>query len=200
MTPTCNIYQIIFGDDRIKWDSLWRGFYWLCDKDEGHGLGKGFIDKLWQYSFGQDIDSYEMKLEFRTDSDPSRGGNWVDFAIAEPDFENPKRLFLMDDVDKSRGTSSRKVEKLTSYFNDAKELIGKGQARLILLTNGTHELTFPKLAAEIGDKSSEQSGNVSWNILPLLEVGKWAEELVDGADFEAKRFIKDLSEWAKCFE
>lgn len=107
---TGNIFEILLGNKKLKWDPFWNFLHWLCLPHQGHGLGEAFQQRLSQFAFGKPVPEMSIMQEFRVDPNTPGSGKWADLALSAPGVAPPySHLILMDDLNHTSPNESRKI-------------------------------------------------------------------------------------------
>ena len=61
---TDNTFQILLGEDKVKWDPFWNFLHWICLANQAHNLEDSFTKKLLTYAFQSAPLHYELKQEY----------------------------------------------------------------------------------------------------------------------------------------
>ncbi len=193
-----NIFEILLGNKKLKWDPFWNFLHWLCLPDQGHGLGADFQKTITEFAFGEAILDIAIIQEFRVDPGASGSGKWADLALAAPRSKPPyKYLILMDDIDCTSPNDSRKINNLAYYSKQGQELAREGSLRLLVITNTRDTARFEKLRETLGAENEGHGGSFCWSILPLPTIGNWIEEFSGKASIGVETLLDNFISWCK---
>lgn len=192
---TTNVFEATLGCDDIAWHAVWRFLHWLCNPDEGHGLGRTFRDALTTFAFGHPLARAGMKREFRFEDPASGGGKWPDLVIAGPDFSKPRYILLMDDLPRGRLGDTRKLTNLNTYMRHAAGCFSGAVIRLLVLSNAPNDAVQVCLQKALGSGISDESQLVGWKVLPLQLTGQWVSTQVAASPVETRPALSDYVAW-----
>lgn len=192
---TTNVFEALWGRDDITWHALWRFLDWLCDPDEGHGLGEAFLGALTAFAFGRALAPAKIKREFRFDDAAVAGGKWPDLVIGTPDLAAPSHVLLMDDVDRRRSGDSRKLTNLATYLSHARARFPAAAIRLLVLSNASDGRLLERLRHALGPEVANDSELVGWKLLPLQVTGQWLSTHLADSNIQARPALADYVAW-----
>lgn len=192
-----NIFEILLGKKKLKWDPFWNFLHWLCIPNQGHGLGEAFQQRLNQFAFGKPTPEMSITQEFRVDPHTPGSGKWADLALSAPGSAPPySHLILMDDVDCTRPNESRKINNLVDYSEQGRALVEKGTLRVLVLTNTTDTSKFEKLRKALGPEYEGYAGEFAWRILSLPTLGSWVKDLSVNTSTAGKVALESFITWS----
>jgi hypothetical protein len=192
---TDNLFLILIGEEKLKWDSFWNFLHWLCIPTQGHQLDRLFVNKLLMFAFHDIPKDYQIKQEYNIDPSIRNSGKWPDLAIASPSLEKPSDyLLIMEDLDRSRVGDSRKLANLLHYVEKGKELTRHGKLKLIVITNTSESSCFQKLRDLLGESTENSDGKFSWSLLSVRTIALWLREITPHSNT-----VREFIEWSKFF-
>ena len=90
----------------------------------------------------------------------------------------------MDDVDRRRCGSSRKLTNLKTYLRHARTRFLAATIRLLVLSNASDGLVLERLRHALGPEAADDRQLVGWKVLPLQLTGQWLGAHLDGVEDE----------------
>ena len=188
---TDNVFDVLLGTSKLKWDPFWNFLHWLCSEGQGHQMGNKFAEQLLSFAFGTLPAEYEITQELNLGPAEGAVSKHPDFSIASPSTAEPTDLLLiMDDLDKAKPGDSRKVNNLVTYCNQAKERVGRGTFKLLVVTNTEDFGRFAKLQDQLSDAGFEVGSG--WDFLSTRMMGRWI-----GQDMAKSDMLTQFVAWVE---
>jgi len=198
---TVNIFEILLGSNRFKWDPVRNLMHWLCLPGQGHGLDVGFQEKITHYAFGVIIPNMTVIQKFRVDPSQSGSGKRADLALTAPGANPPYEfLILLDYIDHTRPNAAGKINALIYCAEKSRALVGEGYLRVMVVTNSQDAFRFQKLRRALGSEFESTLGPFAWSLLPLTTIGNWVEDLLPESNPHSKIFLKSFVDWTRSLD
>lgn len=195
---TGNVFEILLGLEKLKWNPVWNFIHWMCLPAQSHGFDIEFREKISLYACGVIIPNMRVIQGFRVESADRDFCDWAALALAAPGEDPPYEfLLLMDDIDHTSPDESKKIHNLVCYSQNSRELVPEGYLRILILTNLKDTSRLHKLRKSLGSELEGSLGAFAWNLLPLSTLGDWVEELLPKANSDLKYLLQSFIEWAR---
>lgn len=198
---TENIFEILLGASRLKWDPVRNLMRWLCQPGQGHGLDVGFQEKITHYAFGVIIPNMTVIEAFK--ADPSQPGTRKPavLALAAPGANPPYEfLILLDYMDHTRPNAVGKINTLVYCAEKSRSLVEEGYLRVIVLTNSEDSSRFQKLRQALRPEFESTLGTFAWSLLPIATIGAWIESFLTQANPDSRYFLKSFVDWTRSLD
>jgi|GEM_PF-1554300 len=198
---TENIFEILLGSSRLKWDPVRNLMRWLCQPGQGHGLDVGFQEKITQYAFGVIIPNMTVIHAFKID--PSHPGTRkrTDLALTAPGADPPYEfLILLDHIDHTRPNAAGKINTLVYCAEKSRSLVREGYLRMIVVTNSQDSSGFQKLRQALGPEFESTLGTFAWSLLPLTTIGAWIEDFLPETNPDSRIFLRSFVDWTRTLD
>ena len=101
----------------------------------------------------------------------------------------------MDDVDRRRCGSSRKLTNLKTYLRHARTRFPAATIRLLVLSNASDGLVLERLRHALGPEAADDRQLVGWKVLPLQLTGQWLGAHLDDSHPQARHALADYVVW-----
>lgn len=203
---TTNVFTVILGSRKIKWDATWNLLAWFFDPKEGHGLGNSIITRLAQYAFAIDTGPCEAQVEHNLGNGTDGKSKWPDLSLSFPTKANPTALIVLDDVDVRSPGSMRKLENLREYGSLAQKLHPSAMVRVIAITNAIRPGSLKRVRSTVsnylGPEDEELAAGIRWRLLSMATIAEWVRAAVFSQDLPNKTqaLLLEFVQWSSTLE